>query len=78
MVSGSFVNQASFAQKFPQLLVSLFDIQGNLIANRLFNSTEYLQTDRNRTVMEIAKPVQFRLEIVDPGTDALTYEFEFL
>ncbi len=78
MVSGSFVNQASFAQKFPQLLVSLFDIQGNLIANRLFNSTEYLQTDRNRTVMAIAKPVQFRLEIVDPGADALTYEFEFL
>ena len=63
MVSGSFVNQASFAQKLPQLLVSLFDIQGNLIANRLFNSTEYLQTDRNRTVMDIAKPVQFRLEI---------------
>jgi predicted Zn finger-like uncharacterized protein len=78
MVSGSFVNQATFAQKFPRLLVSLFDIQGNLIANRLFNSTEYLQADKNRTVMNIAKPVQFRLEIVDPGTDALTYEFEFL
>ena len=78
MVSGSFVNQASFAQKFPQLLVSLFDNLGNLIANRLFNSTEYLQVDKNRTAMDIAKPVQFRLEIVDPGTDALTYEFEFL
>ena len=78
MVSGSFVNQASFAQKFPQLLVSLFDIQGNLIANRLFNSSEYLQVDKNRIRMEVAKPVQFRLEIVDPGTDALTYEFEFL
>jgi predicted Zn finger-like uncharacterized protein len=78
MVSGSFANQASFAQKFPQLLVSLFDIQGNLIANRLFNSSEYLQTDNDRTLMESAKPEQFRLEIVDPGTDALTYEFEFL
>jgi predicted Zn finger-like uncharacterized protein len=78
MVSGSFVNQALFDQKFPQLLVSLFDIQGNLIANRLFNSTEYLQTDKNRSLMAIGKPVQFRLEIVDPGTDALTYEFEFL
>jgi predicted Zn finger-like uncharacterized protein len=78
MVSGSFVNQAGFTQRFPQLLVSLFDISGNLIANRLFNSNEYLQTDRNRRLMEIAKPVQFKLEIVDPGKDALTYEFEFL
>ena len=34
--------------------------------------------DKNRIRMEVAKPVQFRLEIVDPGTDALTYEFEFL
>jgi len=28
--------------------------------------------------METAKPVQFRLEISDPGINALTYEFEFM
>jgi len=78
MVTGSFVNQAIFDQKLPKLLVSLFDIQGNLIANRLFTPTEYLQTDKNRTLMAGSKPVQFRLEISDPGTDALTYEFEFM
>ena len=78
MLNGSFVNQASFDQKQPDLLVSLFDIQGNLIANRLFTPAEYLQTDKNRTLMTSAKPVQFRLEISDPGTNALTYEFEFM
>ena len=78
MVTGSFVNQAIFEQKLPDLLVSLFDIQGNLIANRLFTPDEYLQTDKNRTLMASAKPIQFRLEISDPGTDALTYEFEFM
>jgi len=78
MVTGSFVNQAVFDQKLPKLLVSLFDIQGNLIANRLFTPMEYLQTDKNRMLMVNAKPVQFRLEISDPGTDALTYEFEFM
>ena len=77
MVTGSFVNQAPFAQKMPELLISLFDIQGKLIANRLFRAPEYLLEDRNRTVVAPQKPVQFRLEIVDPGTDALTYEFEF-
>ena len=78
MVSGSFVNQAIFDQKLPKLLVSLFDLQGNLIANRLFTPGEYLQADNSRRLMETAKPVQFRLEISDPGINALTYEFEFM
>ena len=77
MVTGSFVNQAPFAQKLPELLISLFDVQGKLIANRLFAPSEYLLDDKNRGVIAPDLPVQFRLEIVDSGTDALTYEFEF-
>lgn len=78
MVTGSFVNQAPFTQKMPELLISLFDVRGKLIANRRFKASEYLLEDRNRSVVESQAPIQFRLEIVDPGTDALTYEFEFL
>jgi len=77
MVTGSFVNQAPFEQKLPNMLVSLFDIQGNLIANRIFYPSEYLQADKNRNSLPTGKLLQFRLEIIDPGTDALTYEFEF-
>ena len=77
MVTGSFVNEAPFAQRMPGMLVSLFDLKGNLIANRVFEPTEYLQAERSRYIAEPARPVQFRLEIIDPGTDALTYEFEF-
>ena len=77
MVTGSFVNQAPFAQKLPELLISLFDVQGNLIANRLFSPKEYLLENKNRRIFKPGLPVQFRLEIVDPGTNALTYEFEF-
>jgi len=77
MVTGSFSNQAPFAQKLPDMLISLFDIQGKLIANRLFTPAEYLLEDQGRRVFESGATVQFRLEIVDPGTDALTYEFEF-
>ncbi|MDH3387148.1 MAG: zinc-ribbon domain-containing protein [Gammaproteobacteria bacterium] len=77
MITGSFANEAPFAQKLPDMLISLFDVQGKLIANRLFTPTEYLPDDRNRGVIKPASTIQFRLEIVDPGTDALTYEFEF-
>jgi len=77
MVTGSFSNQAPFAQKLPDMLISLFDIQGKLIANRLFTPAEYLLEGQGRRVFEPGATIQFRLEIVDPGTDALTYEFEF-
>ena len=77
MVTGSFINQAPFAQRMPDLLISLFDVRGKLIANRRFRPNEYLLEDRNRNVVQSQVPIQFRLEVVDPGTDALTYEFEF-
>lgn len=78
MVTGSFTNQAPFAQKLPNMLISLFDVSGKLIANRLFKPAEYLLDGKNRGVIESGTVLQFRLEIVDPGTDALTYEFEFI
>ena len=77
MVTGSFINQAPFPQRMPDLLISLFDVRGKLIANRLFKPSAYLLEDRNRSVVQPEIPIQFRLEMVDPGTDALTYEFEF-
>ncbi|MFT5504695.1 MAG: putative Zn finger-like uncharacterized protein [Gammaproteobacteria bacterium] len=78
MIGGAFVNQAPFDQKLPELVVSLFNLNGTLIANRSFKAAEYLPQASSDTVMKSGKPIQFRLEIVDPGTTALTYEFEFL
>jgi hypothetical protein len=77
MITGSFINQASFNQPLPKLLISLSDIQGNLIANRQFTAREYL-AEKSLTQMPTGKAVQFHLEIFDPGTEALTYEFEFI
>lgn len=76
MVSGSFVNQASFSQTIPGLMISLSDTQGNFIANRLFTAEEFL-TDKSVKRLQPGKPVQFRLELQDPGSEALAYEFEF-
>ena len=77
MVTGSFSNQAPFPQRLPGMLISLFDVRGKLIANRLFTPKEYLLENKNRRTFGPDAVVQFRLELVDPGTDALTYEFEF-
>ena len=76
MVTGSFVNKAPFSQAVPGLLISLSDTQGNFIANRLFKAEEFL-ADKSISRLKQGKPVQFRLEILDPGSEALAYEFEF-
>ena len=76
MVSGSFVNRAPFSQPVPELLISLSDAKGKFIANRLFKAEEFL-SDKSIQLLEPGKPVQFRLEIQDPGSEALAYEFEF-
>lgn len=77
MITGSFINNASFGQPLPGLLISLSDLKGNLIGNRQFRGDEYL-ADETIKRMPPGKAIQFRLEIIDPGTDALTYEFEFI
>jgi predicted Zn finger-like uncharacterized protein len=77
MITGSFINDAPFEQSMPDLLISLSDVKGNLIANRQFTAEEYL-IDKSRHSLAPGRSTQFKLEIVDPGTDALTYEFEFV
>lgn len=77
MISGSFINEASFSQPLPGLLISLSDLKGNLIGNRQFSADKYL-VDTSLKRIPAGKTIQFRLEIIDPGTDALTYEFEFI
>mgnify|MGYP002639833194 FL=1 len=76
MVTGLFQNEASFYQAIPKLKISLSDIQGNLIANRLFTPEEFM-SNAEISRLPPGKAIQFRLELVDPGTEALTYEFEF-
>ncbi len=77
MISGRFVNQAPFPQTPPRLRISLSDLQGNLVANRLFEPREYL-ADPTLKRLQPGKSVPFRLEIHDPDEKALTYEFDFV
>ncbi len=78
MITGSFISQANFAQKLPDLVITLFNLQGQLLANRLFTPEEYLLDESSVQILQSNDPVQFRLEVIDPGVDALTYEFEFV
>ncbi len=79
MISATIVNQAEFEQAFPQLELRFEDIRGKIIAGRRFKPEEYLGIPNEQiSKMEPGNPVSFTIEIIDPGTDIVSYEFNFL
>jgi len=79
LISAAFVNQAGFDQPYPDILVTLSDLSGNIVANRRFTPQEYLDKMYNRfLLMESGTPVHITLPVLDPGDDAINFEFTFL
>ena len=79
LISAAFVNQARFDQPYPDILVRLSDISGNIVANRRFTPQEYLDKMYNPfLLMESGTPVHITLPVLDPGKDAINFEFTFL
>lgn len=71
-------NIASHVQPYPQMQLSFSDLGGKKIASRRFDPDEYLskQIAINEGMMPLI-PVVAHLEILDPGEQATTFEFEF-
>jgi len=79
MISATVVNQAEFEQAFPLLELRFEDIRGKPIASRRFTPEEYLSIPKVQiNKMEPGNPVPFNIEIIDPGQDIISYEFDFL
>ena len=71
-------NQAPFEQPYPVLRVNFTDVGGNPVARRYFQPSEYLSMELGTDeLMPQQTPVLIRLEIADPGTDAISYQFDF-
>jgi len=78
MISTTLVNQAPYAQPYPDVQIDFSNVRGELVASRRFRPEEYLQLDRERIdLLESGSQKDFALEIRDPGREAITYEFSF-
>ena len=79
LISAAMINNANFAQPYPKIHIRLSDISGNVIAERVFNSKTYLGKLSNPfLLMKPKTPVHINFEVVDPGKDAINFEFTFL
>ena len=79
MVSGTLVNHADFEQPYPNILIDFSDVRGEVIASRTFTPEDYLQIKATSLrPLPPRIPINFNMEIQDPGKNAMTYEFSFL
>jgi predicted Zn finger-like uncharacterized protein len=79
MITATMINHADFAQALPDVQIDFSSTRGDVVASRRFKPAEYLQSDHDALrPMQPDTPVTFNLEVVDPGKNAITYEFQFL
>ncbi len=77
IISATIVNNASFAQQYPVLAVSMANVRGKTIAQRSFNPQDYLPLADVEAGMTPGAPVSIALQVADPGSDAMTFELDF-
>jgi predicted Zn finger-like uncharacterized protein len=79
LIHVTFANQADFVQPYPVFAVSFSDVSGTPVAARRFRPDEYLSDTRNPAAgMQPGERAQLMLEVVDPGSNAVSFQFDFL
>lgn len=79
LISATIISRAPYPQPYPVILVRFTDLTGAVVAQRYFQPAEYLgKLNRPFVLMHPNKPLQFSLEVLDPGKDAVNFEFRFL
>ena len=77
LITVSFRNNAQFAQEWPLLELSMSDLNGREIGMRRFRAQEYLGSAPKTPLIAAGQSANATLEVVDPGHDAVAYNFEF-
>lgn len=73
------VNEAPFDQPLPRLSFQFSDLNGTVVAQRIFTPAEYLSGEaRDLQRLPANRPIQIALEILDPGAQHRNYVIDFL
>lgn len=79
MINVTMKNNAKFAQPYPVMQVDFSDVRGGIVAARRFLPAEYVKSPSQKLPLIAPNTnASITLEIIDPGSQALTYEFNFL
>ncbi len=77
LITATLRNTAEFPQPYPQVEVRMTDINQRLVAARRFTATEYLAGRHPGGGFPADAEAHLILEVVDPGPEAVSFQFEF-
>lgn len=77
LVTATIRNDAPWPQAWPMLELTLSDLEGEPVAMRRFRPEEYLGAAPERPLLGSGETVLARLELADPGKQAVAFGFEF-
>ena len=79
LVNATITNLSKYTQRFPSVLLSLLDSNGEVIAYRQIPATDYLDTSIDiEAGMAPNTPIHFVFEVANTTTEAVSFEFDFL
>ncbi|RLA06542.1 MAG: hypothetical protein DRQ51_09115 [Gammaproteobacteria bacterium] len=71
-------NTANFLQPFARMVISMSNIQGEVIAQRIFLSHQYVGQKLANKGMDPDRVYKIKLPIQDPGKNVLNFEIDFI
>lgn len=79
MITATIANQAPYPQAYPTLSLTLSDLDNRRLAMRRFPPKSYLaDPDKVEKGMPASSMVSMTFEAIDPGTEAVSYEFALI
>lgn len=79
LINATIMNNASYQQPYPNFSVKLSNLTGKTVAHRFFSPNDYLgKLSKTLLLMPPKQPIRVSLEVVDPGKEAINFEFKFL
>ena len=77
LISATLANRADFIQPYPLVEVVMTDIEQRVVARRHFTPKQYLPNYDGINHFPANSEVPLMLEVLDPGNEAVGFEFRF-
>ena len=76
-ITASFRNDAAWAQPWPDIVLTLSDLDGQPLGARAFAPVEYLGGNPPAALLDSGQGAVIRMDVVEPGPGAVGFSFDF-
>ena len=76
-ITASFRNDAAWAQAWPDVVLTLSDIDGRPLGTRAFTAAEYLDGAAPSRLLDSGQGAVIHMDVLEPGPGAVSFAFDF-